>query len=1213
MKKHTLNTPFYANTIFCKTIKSLELSQKKYNCSVRKSSVSTLYIVLLFLLSLQSIVAQITTYQAENGSLFNGAQIQNCGSCSDSKQVGDIGGPSKGYFTSLVNVAAGGNYNLNLSFSSGDPRSIFISINNAAAIELVCNSGNWGVVGTKNVAIVLSAGDNTIKFFNDNGYGPNIDKFDLSPQQAPNPCPSCVVVEAETTSLFNGAAIQNCGSCSGGKQVGDIGGSSNGYITSVVNIQTGGNYIMDLSFSSGDPRSIFISVNDGVAKEIVCNSGNWSVVGVESFQVALNSGNNTIRFFNSNGFAPNIDKFELKPQQTSDPSFNFGKTGRIVYSPGTGTTNVFVANKQIITNGFAELSDGTRTISSKDYTTRVVATSPITDGFGTGEKIVITLSGNNLPVMEQIFYTYPNKEYFLTEIVLKGTDVKSNYMAPMIAPNAKIYADGDNRMLFVPFDNDTFIRYNSKESINNATTTSSEVGAFYENNSRNGLIVGSIEHDVWKTGVKTTGSGSSLSELKIWGGYTSLDVTRDNTAHGTISGTNIKSPKIFIGLYDDWRIGMEDYGKANVIAQPTYLFDWNKATPLVWNSWGVIQKNLTLENAKAVTDFVANELPIFRSGDTAYINLDSYWDNLITGGLAGDYSKLTEFVQYCKLKGLKPGIYWAPFIDFGKFDRKVEGSSFNYINAWTRVKGGYHDLNLGRALDPTHPATKDRINLVIDKFKANGFEMIKIDFIGHAAIEADSFFDPQVKTGMQAFHHGMKYLIDRLDNKMLVYVAISPSLATGPYAHMRRIATDSFADIDETQYTLNSTTYGWWQGQIYDYIDADHMVFRNVTLGENRARLVSGIVTGTLTIGDDYSTNGPWKAVSKQLLQNKELLQIAADGKPFRPLEGKSVQGASEVFVKKVGESYFVGVINYATEKTFNISLERLGIANGNHCVKEMFSGKQFSLSGNTFQVTVSAEDAQFFEINTSSSNCVFSLAKNNFEIQTTNVSCPGSKNGKINLKAADHNLNYTVTINNVESATFPTTTGLYEYTTPSLEPGTYDICFKVTGMPQYQQCYQVTIAEPELVDVSAILDKKSRVVILKVKGSDSYNLILNGIESSLVAGEHKIELKSGINELTVKGKKECQGTFSKQFYLSESLSVYPNPTSDYIKVDVPQMGDEVHVKIYSVDGSLIMNFSEKTKDSKSFEINLNALKSGIYFLNVGDQKLEQSVKIIKK
>jgi hypothetical protein len=466
---------------------------------------------------------------------------------------------------------------------------------------------------------------------------------------------------------------------------------------------------------------------------------------------------------------------------------------------------------------------------------------------------------------------------------------------------------------------------------------------------------------------------------------------------------------------------------------------------------------------------------------------------------------------------------------------------------------------------------------------------------------------------MQAFNHGMKYLIDRLDSKMLVYVAISPSLATGPYAHMRRIATDSFADINETQYTLNSTTYGWWQSQIYDYIDADHLVFRNVTLGENRARLVSGIVTGTITVGDDFSTTGTWSDVAKKLLQNKELLQVAADGKAFRPVEGKSVQGASEVFVKKVGTSYFVGVLNYGAEKTFNISLERLGIVNGNHCIKEMFSGRQFSLSGNSLQATIDAEDAQLFEINTQSSNCVFSLATDNNKIQTTNISCPGNKNGKINLKVVDQSLKYTVTVTGLEPVVFPNAEGLYEYNSPDLLPGVYDICFKVNGIPNYQECYQVTISEPAIVDVSTIVNKKARSVTLKLKGSDSYTINLNGIETRIDSDVHTIELKSGLNLLTVKGKQDCQGEISKQFYLAESLSVYPNPATKYIRVDVPQMGDEVQAKIFTVEGSLIMNFTQNTKESKFFEINLESLKTGLYLLTVGDQKLEQSVKIIKK
>ena len=388
MKKNAVNNLFYLEAIFCKPIQSTHFCRNTIISNVFMKSVMTSFL-LFALFFINTTAAQSTTYQAENGSFFNGAKIQNCSACSEGKQVGDIGGSAQGYFTSLANVTTAGTYTMNLSFSSGDPRSIFISVNNGAAVEVVCNSGNWGVVATKNVSLVLSAGNNTIKFFNDNGFGPNIDKFDLAPEQAPVPCPSCVVVEAEAMSLFNGAAIQNCGSCSGGKQVGDIGGSANGFISTVVNAITAGNYTLDLSFSSGDPRSIFISINDGVAREILCNSGNWSVVGLESLPVVLNAGNNTIRFFNANGFGPNIDKFELKPEQIAANSFSFGKTGKLVYNTNFGTATIIVNNRQIIIEGFAEFSEGSKLISSKDYSTRIVTKSTITDGFGTGEKIVL--------------------------------------------------------------------------------------------------------------------------------------------------------------------------------------------------------------------------------------------------------------------------------------------------------------------------------------------------------------------------------------------------------------------------------------------------------------------------------------------------------------------------------------------------------------------------------------------------------------------------------------------------------------------------------------------------------------------------------------------------------------------------------------------------------------------------------------------------------
>lgn len=648
--------------------------------------------------------------------------------------------------------------------------------------------------------------------------------------------------------------------------------------------------------------------------------------------------------------------FSLKAQTLS-----FGESGQITYNTSAGTVTVVVGGAEVITDAYAVVKNGNTTLDSKGYTNRSIATTDINDGFGTGSKMTVTLTGDGLPEMTQIFYAYDGRDYFLTEVSIAGASVSSNYMAPLVSNSANIQQAGDNRVLLVPFDNDGFIRYRSFSTANTLTNTSSEVTAYYENTSRKGLVIGSVEHMTWKTGVRTKGTANVITELAVWGGYTETTITRDKIAHGTISGTSVKSPKMFVGFFNDWRKGLDDYGKANAIAEPRYVFNWTDPTPFGWNSWGSIQTNLNLTKAKGVAAFFKNSLPQFRNGETAYIDLDSYWDNMVSGGIEGDFSQLIAFVNYCKSLGLKPGIYWGPFVDWGKTDRKVEGSSYQYAATWLKVNGNYHDLDGGRAMDPTHPATQKRIDLLIDKLKTCGFEMIKIDFIGHATVEADSYYDPTVTTGMQAFRKGMEYLIDRLNGKMLVYAAISPNLATGRYAHMRRIACDAYSDINATEYTLNSNTYGWWQTHIYNYVDGDHIVFKNETIGANRARLTSGVINGTLITGDDYSVTGQWSDRARILLQRQDILDIARHGKAFTPVEGNTEQSASEVFVNTIGEDYYVAIINYGDKKTYDLSLERLGIPAGDYSVKELFSDKSSRLSNTNLKRDVEARDAMIF------------------------------------------------------------------------------------------------------------------------------------------------------------------------------------------------------------------------------------------------------------
>src|SRR4029077_14432155 len=139
----------------------------------------------------------------------------------------------------------------------------------------------------------------------------------------------------------------------------------------------------------------------------------------------------------------------------------------------------------------------------------------------------------------------------------------------------------------------------------NNTKGSYEASAFYDNTTRNGLVVGSVTHDTWKTGVYFQGSNNRLNVLNVYGGVTSSD-TRDVDAHGLVKGSTISSPTIYVGFNADWRPALEAYADANAAMVPRLA--WNEGVPFGWNSWYAYGANLSYSNAIAVSSFIKANL-----------------------------------------------------------------------------------------------------------------------------------------------------------------------------------------------------------------------------------------------------------------------------------------------------------------------------------------------------------------------------------------------------------------------------------------------------------------------------------------------------------------------------------------------------------------------------------------------------------------------------
>lgn len=623
---------------------------------------------------------------------------------------------------------------------------------------------------------------------------------------------------------------------------------------------------------------------------------------------------------------------------------------RLVYNLAAGTADFYWKNSKKLSAFYSGIGFNTGYIKGISYSSWSYAL------IGTNEA-VITSTGSGLPTMKQ-YFTLDQPDSFLVRVDAVGTNLSANWMGPVVVDatgGVNLGVANDNRALVVPFDNDGFVSYNAMP-INNSGQ-SYEVGAFYDNTTRNGLVVGSVTHDVWKSGVYFYGANNMLNQMNVFGGATS---PWDTLPHGYLSGNTISSPTMFVGFGADWRTTMLDYAAENTIFAPR--LPWTNGVPFGWNSWGVIQQYINYADATTVSDFYHTNLEpgSFSNQGTVYINLDSYWNNL-------NSFQLQSFVNRCHANGQKAGIYFGPFVYFGTTadatNQLVAGTTHGWHYSDTLLRdasGNAESTDGGLAMDPTHPGTKEQTAYYVNLYTNYGFDYIKIDFLSHGALEG-VHYDPSVTTGIEAYNQGMQYLLAQINGRMFISESIAP-LFPYQYGHSRRIACDAETSlIGNTAYTMNSVSYGWWLDNLYQFNDPDLMVFGNgADTNEQQSRLINGAVTGVFLGGDDLTTSNGQQA-AHTCLTKSAINAVAREGQTFTPVEGNTGTGAVNQFSRQDGSTWLVAVFNYtagATNETINLA--RAGLPAGGYAVVNLWDGTVVNAT-NTLIVSLNAKQAKLF------------------------------------------------------------------------------------------------------------------------------------------------------------------------------------------------------------------------------------------------------------
>ena len=236
--------------------------------------------------------------------------------------------------------------------------------------------------------------------------------------------------------------------------------------------------------------------------------------------------------------------------------------------------------------------------------------------------------------------------------------------------------------------------------------------------------------------------------------------------------------------------------------------------------------------------------------------------------------------------------------------------------------------------------------------------------------------------------------------------------------------------------------------------------------------------------------------------------------------------------------------------------------------------------------------------------NGCFTLAKDNFEINSSGETCPNKNNGQITIKGKG-NYNYKTNINGVNHSFVGNATVKFS----NLSPGIYNFCITVIG-ESFEQCYSVEIASGQtLSGKSDVISNRATIEIFE--GTAPFSVEVNGkLMLETMANTFEIPVQKG-DLIKVKSSIDCEGVFAKEIQLFDAVVVYPNPTRGEFEIGIPESKNEVFIEVFNYNSKLIIAKMFKVQYGKVL-IDLSNFNNGIYLAKI-HLEAPVSFKIVKE
>ena len=241
----------------------------------------------------------------------------------------------------------------------------------------------------------------------------------------------------------------------------------------------------------------------------------------------------------------------------------------------------------------------------------------------------------------------------------------------------------------------------------------------------------------------------------------------------------------------------------------------------------------------------------------------------------------------------------------------------------------------------------------------------------------------------------------------------------------------------------------------------------------------------------------------------------------------------------------------------------------------------------------------------------VFTLAPDAISVTVSSTSCIGQKNGSILLSTSNKNFSYTILIGDTNAGVLNKANN-YSQKIENLSVGSYTITLRVDGVQNYERKYDVKIGEPAALNAITSVDSSKSTLNIKLSGSDTYFVYLNGNQKESAESKIELPLVKGLNSLRITTNKDCQGAYNEEIFLSEEVNISPNPTPGPIKIYIPGNDSVVEITLNNMMGSMILQTNQVIPFNRILDMDLSHLSAGTYLIKLSGNTVRTVSKLVK-